>query len=65
MTIRRLVTVSSSKTHCMRLTNAVAGAFLDLKTVGEGLALAEVDEVGLVTGNISRELVDEHACQRT
>jgi hypothetical protein len=49
----------------MRLTNAVAGAFLDLKTVGEGLALAEVDEVGLVTGNISRELVDEHACQRT
>jgi hypothetical protein len=30
------------------LTNTVARALLDLKTVGQGLSFTEVDEVGLV-----------------
>ena len=32
------------------LTNWVAGTSLDLSTIGQGLAQAEVDEVGRVTG---------------
>jgi hypothetical protein len=31
------------------LTDTVAGTFLDLKTVGKGFTLTEVDEVGSVT----------------
>lgn len=50
---------------CSKLTNTVAGAFLNLETIGEGLALTEVDEVGLVTYKVSRELVDESVCQHT
>lgn len=46
----------------MMHTDTVAGSLLDLETVGEGLALAEVDEVGLVTGRVSKGSVQRHAC---
>jgi hypothetical protein len=46
----------------MRPTDAVAGTLPDLETVGEGLALAKVDEVGIVTCNVSRELVEGYTC---
>ena len=35
------------------LTNAVARPLLDLKTVGEGFASTEVDEVGIITVVVS------------
>ena len=33
------------------LTNAIARACLDLQTIGQGLARAEVDEIGVITRN--------------
>ena len=36
-----------------KLTNAVTGTLLDLKTVGKGLTGTEVDEVGIVASKVS------------
>jgi hypothetical protein len=58
MTIEKLATVFSNRIAWMRPTNAVAGTLPDLETVGEGLALAKVDKVGIVTCEVSRELVE-------
>jgi hypothetical protein len=61
----KLVTVFSGKLARIRLTNAVTGTLFDLKTVGKSLALAEVDKVGLITCEVSKELAVQHACRHT
>lgn len=38
------------------LTNAIARACLDLQTIGQGLAGAEVDEIGVIAGDAIQQV---------